>query len=216
MAQTPEPNPKKCQGATFTLGGYSYKIVANAPDYGETGEKLSATRDANREKTGNGTPPMVIRRSSPRAGQLQRCRAQETDSLDQSENRLPPVDTMEACNKAAKRLRELARHLQHGEIPVSVLQNALQYAACVLDTVSIDDSKLRSKDIGSPTHLEWTTVNRRQFRRLVTKSRRTLDDEDELSEFQPNAVPTEVRDWLASTFTKKPAAQRKRSEDKPR
>ncbi|XP_054709152.1 dual specificity calcium/calmodulin-dependent 3',5'-cyclic nucleotide phosphodiesterase 1-like [Uloborus diversus] len=124
---------------------------------------------------------------NPRGGQLLRSKAQESDSLDQAENKLPPVDTMEACNKAAERLRELANHLQHGEVPIAVLQKALQYAACVLDTVCVDDT-----------------------------SRRTLDDEDELSEFQPNAVPTEVREWLASTFTKKTATQRRRSEDKPR
>lgn len=47
-------------------------------------------------------------------------------------------------------------------------------------------------------------------------SRRTIDEDDELSEFHPNAVPTEVREWLASTFTKKTATQRRRSEDKPK
>lgn len=40
---------------------------------------------------------------NPRGGQLLRSKAQESDSLDQTESRLPPVDTMEACNKAAER-----------------------------------------------------------------------------------------------------------------
>ncbi|GIY35499.1 hypothetical protein CDAR_239631 [Caerostris darwini] len=86
------------------------------------------------------TGGVVARRMNPRGGQLLRAVAQENDSLDQAENVLPPVDTMEACNKAAERLRELAHHLQHGEVPVSVLQKALQYAACVLDTVCVDDT----------------------------------------------------------------------------
>ncbi|KAM7293066.1 hypothetical protein ISCGN_026196 [Ixodes scapularis] len=43
-----------------------------------------------------------------------------------------------------------------------------------------------------------------------------LDEEDDLSEVQPDAVPNEVREWLASTFTRQAATQRKRSEDKPR
>lgn len=43
------------------------------------------------------------------------------------------------------RLRELANHLQHGEVPISVLQKALQYAACVLDTVCVDDSRYEIK-----------------------------------------------------------------------
>ncbi|GIX92397.1 hypothetical protein CEXT_787831 [Caerostris extrusa] len=53
------------------------------------------------------------------------------------------------------------------------------------------------------------TIQRRQFRRLRSKSRRTIDDDDELSEVHPNAVPSEVREWLASTFSKKTTAQRK-------
>ncbi|KAI1292082.1 Calcium/calmodulin-dependent 3',5'-cyclic nucleotide phosphodiesterase 1C [Halotydeus destructor] len=43
-----------------------------------------------------------------------------------------------------------------------------------------------------------------------------LDEEDDLSEVQPDAVPDEVRQWLATTFTKNNATQRKRSEDKPK
>ncbi|GFQ70179.1 hypothetical protein TNCT_90421 [Trichonephila clavata] len=160
---------------------------------------------------------------------------------------------------AFSRLRELAHHLQHGEVPINVLQKALQYAACVLDTVCVDEasspeqgssdtkdpipSKLSSSFLSLinilPRHLffnskrskhpenaisfpgpskspERTTLHRRQFTRLTSKSRRTIDDDDELSEFHPNAVPTEVREWLASTFSKKTATPKKRSEDKPR
>lgn len=39
------------------------------------------------------------------------------------------------------RLRELANHLEHGSIPNSVLQKTLQYAAYVLDTVSMDETR---------------------------------------------------------------------------
>ncbi|GIX92394.1 hypothetical protein CEXT_787821 [Caerostris extrusa] len=49
------------------------------------------------------TGGVVARRMNPRGGQLLRAVAQENDSLDQAENVLPPVDTMEACNKAAER-----------------------------------------------------------------------------------------------------------------
>lgn len=60
---------------------------------------------ANQEgaSTTNGSGAVVIRRMNPRGGQLLRSKAQESDSLDQTESRLPPVDTMEACNKAAER-----------------------------------------------------------------------------------------------------------------
>jgi calcium/calmodulin-dependent 3',5'-cyclic nucleotide phosphodiesterase len=46
--------------------------------------------------------------------------------------------------------------------------------------------------------------------------RRLLDEEDELSEVQPDAVPNEVREWLASTFTRSNNAQKRRPEDKPK
>lgn len=75
--------------------------------------------------------------------------------------------------------------------------------------------------------------------------RRILDEEDDLSEVQPDAVPTEVnhitwplacarithpfiysrsnlsliakvREWLATTFTRNSTAQKRRSEDKPK
>lgn len=46
--------------------------------------------------------------------------------------------------------------------------------------------------------------------------RRLLDEEDELAEVQPDAVPNEVRQWLASTFTRSQVATKPRSDDKPK
>ena len=45
-----------------------------------------------------------------------------------------------------------------------------------------------------------------------------LDDDDVLSEVtQSKAVPEEVKEWLASTFTRNTAAaQKRRNEDKPK
>lgn len=42
------------------------------------------------------------------------------------------------------------------------------------------------------------------------------DEDDELSEVQPDAVPPEVREWLASTFTRQLATTRKKSDEKPK
>lgn len=46
--------------------------------------------------------------------------------------------------------------------------------------------------------------------------RRLLDTEDELSDIQSDSVPSEVRDWLASTFTRQMGMMLKRTEEKPR
>jgi hypothetical protein len=44
-----------------------------------------------------------------------------------------------------------------------------------------------------------------------------LDEDDVLSEVtQSKAVPEEVKEWLASTFTRNTAAQKRRTEDKPK
>lgn len=47
-------------------------------------------------------------------------------------------------------------------------------------------------------------------------NRRLADEDDELSEVQPDAVPPEVREWLASTFTRQLATTKKRSDEKPK
>jgi hypothetical protein len=46
--------------------------------------------------------------------------------------------------------------------------------------------------------------------------RRLADEDDELSEVQPDAVPPEVREWLASTFTRQLATTRRKSDEKPK
>ena len=46
--------------------------------------------------------------------------------------------------------------------------------------------------------------------------RQILDTEDELQELRSDAVPSEVRDWLASTFTQQARAKGRRAEEKPK
>nr|CAD7590018.1 unnamed protein product [Timema genevievae] len=46
--------------------------------------------------------------------------------------------------------------------------------------------------------------------------RRLADEDDELSEVQPDAVPPEVREWLASTFTRQLATTRRKADEKPK
>lgn len=56
-----------------------------------------------------------------------------------------------------------------------------------------------------------------KFRHCVVCFRRRLvDTEDELSDIQSDSVPSEVRDWLASTFTRQMGLMLRRSEEKPR
>ncbi|CAO1301859.1 unnamed protein product [Diamesa serratosioi] len=182
----------------------------------------------------------------------------DLESVDLTTESLPAVDTPDACDKAAVRLRCLLRQLQRGEISAELLQKNLHYAARVLEAVFIDEtnqdggvdgkvgddgdghSKLmkgnsisdsseprRGQTTAPLTHSGLTgppgktTVTRRRLRapvwaRSMSQKKRLADEDDELSEVQPDAVPPEVREWLASTFTRQLATTRKRSDEKPK
>ncbi|XP_075903522.1 dual specificity calcium/calmodulin-dependent 3',5'-cyclic nucleotide phosphodiesterase 1A isoform X2 [Nelusetta ayraudi] len=88
--------------------------------------------------------------------------------------------------KAAIRLRCLVKQLEKGEASVSDLKKNLEYAALVLESL------------------------------YVEQTRQLVDPEDELRNFQSNSVPSEVREWLASTFTRQTVLTVRSSEDKPR
>ncbi|XP_031624915.1 calcium/calmodulin-dependent 3',5'-cyclic nucleotide phosphodiesterase 1-like isoform X5 [Contarinia nasturtii] len=234
-----------------------------------------------------------------------------TNPVDLTTDNLPAVDTPDACDKAALRLRCILKLLQRGDVSVEILQKNLHYAARVLEALYIDETKseknqkkindnttdecdsLHSKneienngecgnndgggddvvdsnsgnadmdfeiktddvpdqcdsqnnhdnslgendnetkahDLTSNSTTENdanpTTTNsfgdsefiRKQWhRRLRTPvwARRLADEDDELSEVQPDAVPPEVREWLASTFTRQLVTTRKRTEEKPK
>ncbi|XP_030343922.1 calcium/calmodulin-dependent 3',5'-cyclic nucleotide phosphodiesterase 1A isoform X4 [Strigops habroptila] len=83
-------------------------------------------------------------------------------------------------------LRCLVKQLEKGDINVVDLKKNIEYAASVLEAVYIDET------------------------------RKLLDTEDELSDIHSDSVPLEVRDWLASTFTREMGIVRRRHEEKPK
>uniref|UniRef100_A0A674MLC5 Phosphodiesterase n=1 Tax=Takifugu rubripes TaxID=31033 RepID=A0A674MLC5_TAKRU len=85
-----------------------------------------------------------------------------------------------------KILRCLVKQLERGEASLNDLKKNLEYAASVLESVYIEET------------------------------RRLVDTEDELSDIQSESVPSEVRDWLASTFTRQMGLMLRRNEEKPR
>ncbi|XP_077393743.1 dual specificity calcium/calmodulin-dependent 3',5'-cyclic nucleotide phosphodiesterase 1A isoform X2 [Festucalex cinctus] len=98
----------------------------------------------------------------------------------------PLTDEADATEKTAVRLRCLVKQLERGEASLADLKKNLEYAASVLESVYIEET------------------------------RRLVDTEDELSDIQSESVPSEVRDWLASTFTRQMGLMLRRNEEKPR
>ncbi|XP_015183306.1 PREDICTED: calcium/calmodulin-dependent 3',5'-cyclic nucleotide phosphodiesterase 1A-like isoform X3 [Polistes dominula] len=159
------------------------------------------------------------------------------DNVDLTTDSLPAIDTPDACDKAALRLRCLLRQLQHGEISAELLQRNLQYAARVLEAVFIDETKvssggnecsrssrrgpvLTSTSLGGSMDPDGpqshAVVTQKRKLRTPVWERRLADEDDELSEVQPDAVPPEVREWLASTFTRQLATTRRKADEKPK
>ncbi|XP_011647415.1 calcium/calmodulin-dependent 3',5'-cyclic nucleotide phosphodiesterase 1-like isoform X3 [Pogonomyrmex barbatus] len=159
------------------------------------------------------------------------------DNVDLTTDSLPAVDTPDACDKAALRLRCLLRQLQHGEISAELLQRNLLYAARVLEAVFIDETKvssggnecarssrrgagLTSSSLGGGLDSDGpqghAVITQKRKLRTPVWARRLADEDDELSEVQPDAVPPEVREWLASTFTRQLATTRRKADEKPK
>ncbi|XP_076603566.1 dual specificity calcium/calmodulin-dependent 3',5'-cyclic nucleotide phosphodiesterase 1A isoform X4 [Chaetodon auriga] len=83
-------------------------------------------------------------------------------------------------------LKGILEQMDRGVVDLQELRRNLEIAAAMLDAVYTDET------------------------------RRLLDTEDELSDLQAESVPSEVRDWLACTFSRKMGVAKRRPEEKPR
>uniref|UniRef100_A0A671W452 Phosphodiesterase n=1 Tax=Sparus aurata TaxID=8175 RepID=A0A671W452_SPAAU len=94
--------------------------------------------------------------------------------------------TDEASWMRGETLKGVLEQMDHGVVDLRELRRNLELAAAMLDAVYTDET------------------------------RRLLDTEDEFSDFQAESVPSEVRDWLACTFSRKMGVAKRRPEEKPR
>ncbi|XP_068558258.1 dual specificity calcium/calmodulin-dependent 3',5'-cyclic nucleotide phosphodiesterase 1A-like [Cebidichthys violaceus] len=124
-----------------------------------------------------------------RIGEVQIEEAQDFDyALEQNQNNqvLIRLRGMQKYKCASQRLKGVLEQMDRGVVDLQELRRNLELAAAMLDTVYTDETK------------------------------RLLDTEDELSDLQAESVPSEVRDWLACTFTRKMGVAKRRPEEKPR
>ncbi|XP_034549007.1 calcium/calmodulin-dependent 3',5'-cyclic nucleotide phosphodiesterase 1A [Notolabrus celidotus] len=110
------------------------------------------------------------------------------DSLEQNHNQqvLIRLRGMQKYKSTSQRLKMVLEQMDRGVVDLQELRRNLELAAAMLDSVYTDET------------------------------RRLLDTEDELSDLQAESVPTEVRDWLACTFSRKMGVAKRRPEEKPR
>ncbi|XP_072566733.1 dual specificity calcium/calmodulin-dependent 3',5'-cyclic nucleotide phosphodiesterase 1C isoform X2 [Paramormyrops kingsleyae] len=171
---------KKCRSATFSIDGFSFTIVAN--EAGETNRRPLARFARSKSQNALWNAITAGIGINDKRGILIDPRNPEEILADE----LPAVDSPDAMEKTAIRLRCLVKQLERGEASVVDLKKNLEYAASVLESVYIEET------------------------------RRLVDTEDELSDIQSDSVPSEVRDWLASTFTRQMGLMLRRTEEKPR
>nr|XP_034303440.1 calcium/calmodulin-dependent 3',5'-cyclic nucleotide phosphodiesterase 1A isoform X26 [Crassostrea gigas] len=172
--------------------------MANPPDRAKDDSSVGA-KNGQLSRAGSLT---VLRRTNSKS-KLASSSSSRTSSIAESDSyasvdlgtdKLPPIDTPEASHVCSIRLRNILRRIQNGEVPKEDLYKNLEYAASVLESVYVD---------------ETSTVK-------DTTKKRLTDEDDELSEVEPDAVPTEVRDWLALTFTRSMNNVRRRGQEKPK
>ncbi|XP_078715090.1 dual specificity calcium/calmodulin-dependent 3',5'-cyclic nucleotide phosphodiesterase 1A-like isoform X6 [Lampetra fluviatilis] len=176
----------KRKSATFTVGGCSYIIVASEPVDGALKRQVRRTQSQSCLRR-----PSLAGDSDCAGGRgvsgSGGPAASDADPAAVLAEDLPAVHCGSASVEGASlRLRCLVKQLEKGELPVAELRRNIEYAASVLEALYIDET------------------------------RRLLDSEDELGDISSEAVPAEVRDWLASTFTRRMGVTARRPEDKPR
>ncbi|XP_071328705.1 dual specificity calcium/calmodulin-dependent 3',5'-cyclic nucleotide phosphodiesterase 1A isoform X5 [Trachinotus anak] len=115
------------------------------------------------------------------------------DALEQNQNNqvLIRLRGMQKYKSTSQRLKGVLEQMDHGIVDLQELRRNLELAAAMLDAVYTDETRWDGR-------------------------KRLLDTEDELSDLQAESVPSEVRDWLACTFSRKMGVAKRRPEEKPR
>uniref|UniRef100_A0A8D3CJF2 Phosphodiesterase n=1 Tax=Scophthalmus maximus TaxID=52904 RepID=A0A8D3CJF2_SCOMX len=156
--------------------------VANEDAESSTRPQASFSRSKSQSALWNAITAGMGIKSKEQKAPLNDTRSPEEILADE----LPATDEPDATEKTAVRLRCLVKQLERGEASLADLKKNLEYAASVLESVYVEET------------------------------RRLVDTEDELSDIQSESVPSEVRDWLASTFTRQMGLMLRRNEEKPR
>ncbi|KAI3385899.1 hypothetical protein SNEBB_006308 [Seison nebaliae] len=137
------------------------------------------------------------------------------EAIDLSETTAsPPIDSVEAINFSSLRLRKI---LQLFGWEIDRRRNR-QSTPNILDSELVERKK-KWDDLFNSNILEDLMVNLNYCANVmesvyIEETRRLMNEDDILSEVEPDIVPTEVRDWLAMTFTRSMSNIKKKPERK--
>uniref|UniRef100_A0A1I8QDH9 Uncharacterized protein n=1 Tax=Stomoxys calcitrans TaxID=35570 RepID=A0A1I8QDH9_STOCA len=137
LAQTPTTTHSAQQLQTHQHTPPLLKMLPTSPNSSNTAPLVPTATDTQDENASESILSMDESASAVASAKA---------SVDLATENLPAVDTPDACDKAALRLRYLLRMLSAGEISADVLQKNLHYAARVLEAVFIDESKDEAKN----------------------------------------------------------------------
>ena len=111
-----------------------------------------------------------------------------------------PLLQSQSFNYLSFRLRYILHQLNSGQLPLDDLKKNIEYAALVLETAYMDETRLvKCFDFTCKTDIYFSRI---------------CDEDDDLAEVTPDTVPDEVREWLAATFTRQAANAKKREKPK--
>lgn len=179
---------------TVAIGKDTYTIVTHKKDStakkGAENKMVTSNKEEEHPSSGhtneNGDTIRIFRRSRsgrPTSAQSTEVLESQDDKLLRTED-LPAPDTIAGVKEANAKLKQLICHLQ-GDAAANIDNDMLvSNLEYVSDVVSWMSTQKEDEAVG-----------------------------DDLSELQSEAVPEEVRKWLASTFAKQETAPRRRGPD---
>ncbi|XP_051259224.1 dual specificity calcium/calmodulin-dependent 3',5'-cyclic nucleotide phosphodiesterase 1A-like isoform X2 [Dicentrarchus labrax] len=118
--------------------------------------------------------------------EVQQTKVHQNEEVQDFEDSLEQNHNNQVLIRLRGMLKVVLEQMDRGVVDLQELRRNLELAAAMLDAVYTDETK------------------------------RLLDTEDELSDLQVESVPSEVRDWLACTFSRKMGVSKRRPEEKPR
>ncbi|GAB6028203.1 Calcium/calmodulin-dependent 3',5'-cyclic nucleotide phosphodiesterase 1C [Chamberlinius hualienensis] len=188
-------NPKrKC---ILKLDGYSYVIVASPPE-------KKCSKDDNDIST---TVPVPSKN-----GQLSKQGGLKIFRRSTLQKRTPLSRTTRVESSTDDDAID-AVDLRLDAVPSAEAPEACEVASLRLRSIL---KRLRIGEVSSDILERNLQFAVQVLDAVYSDDRKTADEEDDLSEVQPDAVPPEVREWLASTFTRQLSARKKRTDEKPR